>query len=110
MSGAPSSRLIQPKFVALDSAHLGAVAADKATSDRTRLRRAEAFEKALEESGIVLFLCWHHLQELFSHHKEDVLAQRVAYLQSLPTVAAVASFRNDDVIGTVIDLQSFEVA
>jgi hypothetical protein len=97
MSGEMPSRLIQPKFVALDSSHLGAVAADKATNDRTRLRRAEAFEKTFDESGGVLLLCWHHLQELFSHGREDIVAQRVAYLQSLPMVAAVASFQKEDV-------------
>jgi hypothetical protein len=110
MSGTSSSRLMKPKFVALDSSHLGAVAADKATNDRTRLRRAEAFEKAFEESGSVLLLCWHHLQELFSHAREDTVAQRVAYLQWLPMVASVNSFQKEDIIGTVIDLQSFEVA
>jgi hypothetical protein len=110
MSAKSSSPLIRPKFVALDSSHLGAVAADKATNDRTRLRRSEAFEKAFEESGSVLLLCWHHLQELFSHGREDVVAQRVAYLQSLPMVAALSSFQRDDVIGTVVDLQAFEVA
>jgi hypothetical protein len=71
---------------------------------------APAFEKGFDESGSVLLLCWHHLQELFSYRREDVVAQRVAYLQSLPMVAAVASFRKDGIIGTVIDLQSFEVA
>jgi len=66
MNGASSS-LIRPKFVALDSSHLNAVAADKATTDRTRLRRAEAFERAFEESGSVLLLCWHHLQARSNH-------------------------------------------
>jgi hypothetical protein len=110
MSGTPRSKLLRPKFVALDSSHLGAVAADKSTNDRTRLRRVEDFEKAFEESGSVLLLCWHHLQELFSHGREDIVAQRVAYLQSLPMVAAVTSFQKEDVIGTVVDVQSFEVA
>jgi hypothetical protein len=110
MNDASPSQLIRPKFVALDSSHLGAVAADKAAHDRTRLLRAEAFERAFYETGSVLLLCWHHLQELFSHHNEDVAAQRVAYLQSLPMVAAVASFQKEDIIGMVGDLQSFEVA
>jgi len=110
MSGKSSPSLIRPKFVALDSSHLGAVAADRATTDRTRLGRAEVFEKAFEESGSVLLLCWHHFQELFSHGREDVVAQRVTYLQSLPMVAALSSFQGEDVIGTVVDLQAFEVA
>jgi hypothetical protein len=110
MSGTSSSQLIRPKFVALDSSHLSGVAADKATNDRTRRQRAQAFETAFEESGSVLLLCWHHLQELFSHGREDVVAQRVAYLKSLPMVASVNSFQKEDIVGTVIDLQSFEVA
>jgi hypothetical protein len=77
MSGTPRSKLLRPKLVALDSSHLGAVAADKATNDRTRLRRVEAFEKAFDESASVLLICRHHLQELFSHGREDIVAQRV---------------------------------
>ena len=106
----PDYMIVLPKFVALDSSHLVAVAADKATSDRTRLRRVEALEKAFYERGSVLLLCWHHLQELFSHSREEIVAQRVAYLQSLPMVATVASFGEKNTIGTVMDLQSFEIA
>ncbi|MGJ4911281.1 hypothetical protein [Bradyrhizobium sp. HKCCYLS2033] len=108
----PSSanEIIRPKLVALDSSHLSGFAADKATSDRTRLARAEAFERAFEESGSVLLLCWHHFQELLAHGSEAVVAKRVEYLQSLPTVASIASFRNEDVVGTIVDVQSFEVA
>ncbi len=107
---AASPLLKRPKLIALDTSHLGALAADKSTNDCTRLRRAEAFERSFEESGSVLLLCWHHLQELFSHAREDIVAQRIAYLQSLSMVAAVASFRKEDVIGTVMDVQSFEGA
>lgn len=103
-------RIIRPKFVALDSSHLGAVAADKTSTDHTQQARAKAFEQAFAESGSVLLLCWDHLQELFSHKGEDVAAQRVAYLRSLPMVAAIASFRKEDLIGSVTDLQSFEIA
>ncbi|ESZ66643.1 hypothetical protein NL532_10120 [Mesorhizobium sp. C120A] len=102
--------LIRPKFVALDSSHLGKVAEDKASKDSARLQRAATFEKSFEESGGVLLLCWHHFQELLSHGNEDVAAQRAAYLQSLPLVAAIASFQKEDLVGSVLDLQAFEVA
>ncbi|AZO44954.1 hypothetical protein EJ076_29555 [Mesorhizobium sp. M7D.F.Ca.US.005.01.1.1] len=102
--------LIRPKFVALDSSHLGAIADDKASKDGARLQRAAAFEKSFEESGGVLLLCWHHFEELLSHGNDDVVARRVTYLQSLPLVAAIASFRKEDIIGSVIDQQAFEVA
>ncbi|MEA2880107.1 MAG: hypothetical protein QOF14_5303 [Hyphomicrobiales bacterium] len=102
--------LVRPKFVALDSSHLGLVAADKEAKDKNRQRRAKTFEKNFEESGSVLLLCFHHVQELLSHQNDDVVARRVAFLQSLPMVAALASFRHDDTIGAVTDLQCFEAA
>lgn len=103
-------RVIAPKFVALDSSHLGAIAADAAAKDRACQQRATAFARTLEVSDSVLLLCRHHIQELFSHQNEGVVAHRVAYLQSLPVIGYVSSFRQDDVIGSVLDLQSFEVA
>ncbi|CAN7262946.1 hypothetical protein [Mesorhizobium caraganae] len=110
MKSSQSSLLIHPKFVALDSSHLGAIAGDKASKDGARLQRAQAFETAFAETGAVLVLCWHHFQELFSYGGEDVAAQRVGYLQSLPLVAAIASAREEDIVGSIVDLQSFEVA
>ncbi|ESW67202.1 hypothetical protein X771_15145 [Mesorhizobium sp. LSJC277A00] len=94
----------------MDSSHLGAIAGDKASKDSARVRRAEAFDQAFMETGSVLLLSWHHFQELFSHRSEEVAAQRVAYLQSLPLVAAIDSFLKEDIVGSVADLQSFEIA
>jgi hypothetical protein len=102
--------LIRPQFVALDSSHLGAIAADNASGDQDRVRSVEAFTRAFDATGSVLLLCLHHLQELFAHKDDNVVAQRIAYLQSLPLVASVAPFRKDGLIGSVADLQSFEVA
>ncbi|WP_245459937.1 hypothetical protein [Mesorhizobium sp. M1B.F.Ca.ET.045.04.1.1] len=103
-------KFLLPKFVALDSSHLGAIAGDKASKDSARVRRAEAFDQAFMETGSVLLLSWHHFQELFSHRSEEVAAQRVAYLQSLPLVASIASFQKEDIVGSVGSLQCFEIA
>jgi hypothetical protein len=102
------NRIIRPKFVALDSSHLGAVARDKASQCETPRRRAAAFERAFEASGSVLLLCWHHVQELLSHRDDEVVAQRVTFIKSVPMVAFVRSFTGDDIIGSVIDLQAHE--
>lgn len=102
--------LIKPKFVAVDSSHLGSAAADKASKDGARRQRAAAFEKSFHEGGGVLVLCWHHFEELLSHGSEDVAAQRAAFLQSLPLAATIASFRNEDIVGSVLDVQAFEIA
>lgn len=102
--------LIRPKFVALDSSHLGAIAGDKASKDSARVNRADAFDQAFMECGSVLLLSWHHFQELLSHRSDEVAAQRVSYLRSIPLVASIASFENEDVVGSAASLQSFEIA
>jgi hypothetical protein len=109
MSGKSSSPLIRPKFVALDSSHLGAIAADVAATDHARRQRARTFEEAIASTGSVLVLSWHHLEELFSHHRAEVIAERMAYVQSLPMIAAVSSFRNQGVAGAIVDIQSLEI-
>src|SRR5258708_40153040 len=98
------NRIIRPRFVTLDSSHLAAVAGDKVSKGETQRQGAAAFERAFDASGSVLLLCWHHIQELLSHRDVDVVAQRVAFIKSLPMVASIESF-SDGIIGTVIDLQ-----
>jgi hypothetical protein len=105
-----TNKIIRPRFVALDSSHLAAVARAKFSKDAPERQRAAAFERALEANGGILLLCWHHIQELLSHRDRDVVAHRVAFITSLPMVASIASFANDDIIGSVIDLQSREAA
>lgn len=101
---------MRSQFVALDSSHLGAIAADRASGDRRRLGQVEAFEKVFNETGSVLLLCFHHFQELFAHRSDEIVTQRIAYIESLPLVAIVAPFRKDGIVGSIVDLQLFEVA
>lgn len=91
---ATSPLLKRPKINALDSSHLGKIAADSAAKDHARRQRARTFEEAMASTGSVLLLSWHHLEELFSHHRAEVIAERMAYVQPLSMVAAVSSFRN----------------
>jgi hypothetical protein len=101
--------IICPRFIALDSSHLGAVALDRISRKVKRRQKAEAFEQAFEKQFAVLLLCWHHIQELLAHRDDEIVSQRVDYIKSLPLVATVSSFRGDEVAGSVIDLQAFEV-
>jgi hypothetical protein len=89
---------VRPRLIALDSSHLAAVAADAGAIDHARKKRARVFEKAIFDSGSVIVLSFHHIEELLSHHRDEVVGQRIGYLQSLPVVAAVASFRKDGVM------------
>src|SRR6266700_4315532 len=104
----PDKRIIRPRFIALDSSHLGAVALDRISRKVERRQKAEAFEQACEKQFAVLLLCWHHIQELLSHRDDEIVSQRIDYIKSLPLVATVSSFRGAAVAGSVIDLQAFE--
>lgn len=101
--------LIKPRFVALDSSHLGDIARDHASIDSERKRTARDFQRAFDAGNNVLLLCWHHIQELLSHQDERVIVERIAYLKSLPFVASIRSAREDDIIGGIIDVLSIEV-
>ena len=101
--------LLKPRFVALDSSHIGDIARDHASIDSDRKRAARDFQRAFDAGNNVLLLCWHHIQELLSHQDERVIAERVAYLRSLPFVASIRSAREDDIIGGIIDVLSIEV-
>ena len=85
-----TSKLIRPKYVALDSSQLGAIARDKFSKDKARQNRAAEFARGFDRSGSILLLTLHHLQELFSHHNADVVEQRMEFVQSLPVVASAS--------------------
>jgi hypothetical protein len=101
--------LLKPRFIALDSSHLGDIARNRASLDDKQRRIAQDFQRAFDASNNVLLLSWHHIQELLSHRDESVVAERIAYLKSLPFIASVRSARDDDVIGGIIDILTFEV-
>jgi hypothetical protein len=104
------SLLIRPRFISFDSAHLGAAATDAAANDHARQKRARFLETAISDSGSVIVLSYHHIEELLSHQRDEVVQQRISYIQSLPMVAAVSSFRRDGLIGAITDIQSFEIS
>lgn len=101
--------LLKPRFVALDSSHLGDIARDRASMNGERKCAAEKFQRAFDASNNVLLLSWHHIQELLSHRDDQVVAERVSYLKSLPFVASVRSAHGEDVVGGIIDILAFEV-
>lgn len=102
--------VISPKIIALDSSHLGWLAADAGCSETSRRCRAAEFRTKLDDCGGVLVLCWHHIEELLLHDDEAVVAERVAFLRSLPLVARVSSLVDDALPGSVVDITAREVA
>jgi hypothetical protein len=110
MIRAQADGLVLPKFVALDTSQLGAAARDMFSKDKVRQKRATEFQRAFDSSGSVLALCWHHVQELLSYGDDVVRAQRMDFIKSLPVVAGINSFGGQSYVGTITDIQCFEVA
>jgi hypothetical protein len=107
-SMAPS--IIRPKFVAQDSSHLAVLIQDKHSADKQRRESAKGFEEIFNKSGCVLLLCWHHIEELLKHGDDTVVAERVAFIQSLPMLAWVTSYAADEIPGTIADILGHEAA
>jgi hypothetical protein len=84
--------IILPKFIALDSSHLGDLARDASSSDEDRRKAVRVFFETLSGCGGVLLLSWHHIEELLQHDGESVVAARIGFLQCLPMVAWIDSF------------------
>lgn len=102
--------IIGAKFIALDSSHLATLAHDTRSADKPRRKAAAAFMESFSGSGGILLLCWHHFEELLRHGSKSVVAQRIAFFQSLPLVASIAPITSDDAPGSIIDILAFEVA
>jgi hypothetical protein len=102
--------IVRPTLLALDSSHLGKLA-DNARSLHTSQRNtAAAFLRSLSENSRIILLSWHHFEEVLSHDNSDVVKDRIAFFQSLPSVAWIASVQGNDVPGSIIDVSAFEVA
>ena len=82
--------IIRPRFIALDSSHLGGLAADMRSRNERRRNAAAAFMETFSGCGGILLLCWHHFEELLQHGDSGLVAQRIAFIQSVPMVATIS--------------------
>jgi hypothetical protein len=99
--------IIAPKFVMLDTATLGNVAAEP-----TALLPKELLS-ILRAGDWLPYLTWHHLEELISHESEDVFHCRVDLLSRLPHVAYLqlnGHQPSQPYGGSVVDLREYEIA
>jgi hypothetical protein len=99
----------RPRLVALDTALLSAISRDAASRLSERREQASAFADAFGKLGIVIFLCWHHMEELIAHRDPKVIADRLAFIRSLPLVSWVAPVSSEEGIGSIVDILGFEV-
>lgn len=100
--------LIHPRLIALDSSHLGGLAAGMRSRDERRREAAIAFMNLFSASGGVILLCWHHFEELLRYRDEAAVAERIAFIRSLPVVAWIASAGTGNAPGAITDILTFE--
>lgn len=100
--------LLQPKYIALDSAHLVQWSDARVSTNASHRADAAAFEQWLEASGYVPLFCLHHIAELVNHEIEAVAARRLRFIARLPFVAWIGASSNDGP-GTVVTLLAAEV-
>ena len=104
------TNFIEPRFVAIDSSHLAAIAGDRSSTNPSRRSTAQKFEATLLDTGLIPLLSWHHIEELLQHRDDSVVANRVKFLQSLPIVAWIRCSTGLPAIGSVVDIFAAEVA
>jgi hypothetical protein len=102
------SLIFKPRYLAMDSSHLGQWVRDRTSPRPTDRAAAADFERWLEANGYVLFLCLHHLEELVRHEDRRVALSRLRFIGSLKFLAWIGSAHCDRGLGTVVTMLAEE--
>jgi hypothetical protein len=100
--------LLTPKYLALDSSHLGQWVRERLSNNTVDRAEAISFEAWLDRSGYVLLLCLHHVVELANYQNEQVALARLRFLARRPFVAWIGS-PDDKRLGEITTLFAEEV-
>jgi hypothetical protein len=101
--------LVTPRLMSLDSAQLGSWARDRASENIKRRSAALQFQQALVDRGVVIFLSFHHLEELLCTESDADAAACIDLIASLPIVAWVAHANGTPGLGAIVDTKAHEV-
>lgn len=98
-----------PRFVALDTSHLGAWARDWWSADHERSARAKAVRQELDAAGWIPLISFHHLTELFAHGEDSVVEERIEFLCQLDVLGWVALREGEPCPATIVDVLAAEL-
>lgn len=101
--------IIQPRFVAIDSSVLATWSKDFYSEDPKTANQAKDLLKSIFSANWVPVICWHHFEELVRHHKEDVAAKRVAFLESFPFITWLPNSKLPTHLGSIVDVFDAEI-
>ncbi|GLK85238.1 hypothetical protein GCM10017653_33080 [Ancylobacter defluvii] len=102
-----SNLLIKPRYLALDSSHLGDWVRDYVSQRSEDRAAAAAFESWLERSGYVLLICFHHIEELLNHNDENTALSRLRFISRRKLIAWIKS--PDNSIGGIVTILAEEI-
>lgn len=100
--------LVHPRLLTIDSAHWANLIQAAASPSSAMRDKAKAFPERLLEQGHVLTLSFHHLEELLSHERDDVVEARLHYLAGLPSIAWLRSRQPPHGLGAITDIMAAE--
>lgn len=99
--------MIPARFVSLDSSHWAGLCASliekPSRADATRRLRG------LANNGWIPAISFHQLSELLAHENERTAIARLSALRHVQTLASVVGSTDDNVPGTVVDVQRLEI-
>lgn len=101
--------LIQPRFVALDSAQLSDWARAHLSANMEQRRKARLFEDGLVENAIIPLISWHHLEELIGTENISAAEAAITLLSSLPLVAWFECANGGSGLSTVVRMLAAEL-
>ncbi len=100
--------LIKPVYVALDSSQLGNWARDRDSTDDAIRAAALDFETEFLQSGFILVVTFHHIDELLAH-SDAAVRTRLALLKTLPLVAWPHLPASSMLPGGISDIMAAEI-
>lgn len=96
------------KLFVLDTPQLAALAKGWSSEGETARAEVERFMAQLQKAETTLLLSYHHLEEILQHENDDVVAQRIAFLETLPEVAWVRQADGGAGLGSIADILAAE--
>ncbi len=101
--------IAKPRFVAIDTALLGHLAADLFGADSGRRARALLTTASLNHGAWIPLITWHHVEELLRYGDVSAVSDRVSLLRSFSRIAWLAPPERPYDLATVLDLLRCEI-
>lgn len=97
------------RLIAPDSSDWGKWLDAFASLDPDRVRQAKALHQRFLDEGYLLFLSWHHWEELLGHENDRLVENRIRQLRSLPLLAWMRPPSAEAGLSSIVDVLAAEV-